>query len=72
MNPETTHRLVRKVLITLAEITDHQQRLKVDPDLMADFNQIVDATEATFWDITSDEARTIPQQTAFARTSRVP
>jgi len=45
--------------VTASEITNHQDRLLSDPDFDATFNQLIDVTTATKFDMSVDEAKQI-------------
>ena len=45
--------------VTASEITDHQDRLLSDPDFDATFDQLIDVTTATAFDMSVDQARRV-------------
>jgi glucose-6-phosphate isomerase len=56
------HRLILTIgegSVTASEIRNHQDRLLRDPNFDATFNQLIDVTTATAFDMTADEAKQI-------------
>lgn len=54
------HRLILTIgegSVTASEIKNHQDRLLRDPNFDATFDQIIDVTTATRFDMTADEAK---------------
>jgi hypothetical protein len=67
------HRLVLTVgegSVTFVEIRNHQDRLLNDPDFDAAFNQLIDVTTATRFDMSVDEAREIARRKIMSSISR--
>jgi len=67
------HRLVISIgegSVTYREVRDHQDQLLRDPDFDATFNQLADATIATRFDMSAEEARQIALRVIFSPTSR--
>jgi hypothetical protein len=56
--------------VTFDEIRDHQDRLLADPDFDASFDQLIDTTAATKFEISADEARTLAKRRIFSPDSR--
>jgi len=59
----------RRMVLTTAEgrvgfvdIRSHQDRLLVDPDFDASFDQLIDTTNATKFDLSADQARTLARR----------
>jgi hypothetical protein len=66
------HRLVLTVgegSVTFDEIRNHQDQLLRDPDFDAAFNQLIDVTTATRFDISGDEAREIARRKIVSSSS---
>jgi hypothetical protein len=67
------HRLVLTVgedSVTFDEVRNHQDQLLRDPDFDAAFNQLIDVTTATRFDMSADEAREIARRKIMSSTSR--
>jgi hypothetical protein len=67
------HRLILTVgegSVTASEIRNHQDRLLSDPDFDAAFNQLIDVTTATRFDMSVDEAREIARRPITSPSSR--
>src|SRR5215469_9714893 len=56
--------------VTFNDVRSHQDRLLADPEFDPSFDQLVDATAVTEFDITADEARTIARRRIFSPKSR--
>ena len=56
--------------MTFDEVKRHQDRLLADPDYDASFDQLIDATSATKFDITADEARKLAKRRVLSPESR--
>jgi hypothetical protein len=56
--------------VTFDDIRGHQDRLVADPDFDANFDQLIDATSATKFDISPHEARTLAKRRIFSPESR--
>jgi hypothetical protein len=56
--------------VTFSEIRNHQDRLLRDPDFDASFNQLIDVTAATRFDMSADEAREIACRQIVSPASR--
>jgi hypothetical protein len=56
--------------VTFDEIRDHQDRLLADPDFDARFDQLIDTTAATKFEISAKEARTLAKRRIFSPESR--
>jgi hypothetical protein len=52
------------------DVRDHQDRLLVDPDFDANFDQLIDTTRATRFDISADEARILGSRRIVSPESR--
>jgi hypothetical protein len=52
------------------DIKDHQDRLLADPDFDANFDQLIDTTAATKFDISSAEARILAGRRIVSNDSR--
>ena len=57
-------------VLTLAEAVSHMDKLSKDPDFDPSFSQIVDFTQVTRIELSSDEIRRLAQRTIFSATSR--
>lgn len=67
------HKLVTSTasgVVTYSDITNHQSRLKNDPDFDPTFDQLVDGTAVTQIELTTDNVRAIARQRLFAAGSR--
>jgi hypothetical protein len=67
------HRLVVSVgegSVTSDEIRSHQDKLLRDPDFDASFNQLIDVTTATGFNMSVDEAREIARRKIMSSASR--
>ena len=51
--------------LTFAEAKAHQDQLKNDPDLVPEFNQLLDTTRVKSFEITFDEARVVANGSLF-------
>jgi hypothetical protein len=67
----------RRLIVTTAEwsvmfddIRGHQDRLLADPDFDASFDQLIDTTPATKFDISADEVRILAQRRIVSPESR--
>src|SRR4030095_13975904 len=67
----------RRLIVTTAEgsvmsrdIRGHQDRLLADPDFDASFDQLIDTTPATKFDISADEAKILAQRQIVSPESR--
>jgi hypothetical protein len=67
----------RRLILTIAEgcvmfydVRGHQDRLLVDPDFDASFDQLIDTTPATKFDISADEARILAERRIVSQESR--
>jgi hypothetical protein len=67
----------RRLILTIAEghvtfedIRSHQNRLLADPGFDATFDQLIDATTASQFEISSDEARLLAQRRVVSAESR--
>jgi hypothetical protein len=67
----------RRLIVTTAEgwlmfddIKGHQDRLLVDPDFDASFDQLIDMTGVTTLDISAQEARFLAERRIFSPESR--
>lgn len=70
---DKAHQLVLTVgegSVTYREIRDHQDRLLLDPDFDAKFNQLIDVTTADRFDMSADEARNVASRRIFSSASR--
>src|SRR4051794_25030937 len=56
--------------VTFDDVRDHQDRLLADPDFDASFNQLIDTTRATKFDISAPEARTLALRPIVSPESR--
>ena len=56
--------------MTFDDAKAHQDRLLVDPDFDASFDQLIDATTATRFDISAHEARILAERRIVSRESR--
>jgi hypothetical protein len=66
-------RLVRTTAegcVTFEDARVHQNRLLADPDFDASFDQLIDATYATKFDISAEEARDLAMRRMFAPEAR--
>ena len=57
-------------ILTFQEVKEQQDRLLQDPDLNPDFDQLVDLTAVTIYDVTVDEAKTLARRQVYSPTSR--
>jgi hypothetical protein len=67
------HRLVISTgwdRVTFAEAKAHQDQLVSDPVFNPEFNQLVDGTAATAFDISTEQAKTIAGRRFFAPTAK--
>jgi hypothetical protein len=67
----------RRLIVTTAEgcvmfddVRGHQDRLLVDPDFDASFDQLIDTTPVTEFDISADEARILASRRIVSPESR--
>ena len=67
----------RRLIVTTAEgrvtfddVRGHQDRLLADPDFDASFDQLIDATPATNFDISTDQARILAKRRILSPESR--
>jgi hypothetical protein len=67
----------RRLILTTAEgrltfddIRAHQDRLLADPDFDASFDQLIDATDATIFGVSADQARTLAERRIVSPESR--
>jgi len=67
----------RRLIVTTAEgcvtfddVRGHQDRLLVDPDFDASFDQLIDTTSATRFDISAHEARVLAERRIVSPESR--
>jgi hypothetical protein len=67
----------RRLIVTTAEgcvmfddCKDHQDRLLADPDFDVTFDQLIDTTPATKFDISAAEARILAERRVFSPDSR--
>ena len=56
--------------VTLADVKAHEEQLASDPAFNAEFNQLIDATAVTSWDVSVEDTKLIARQTFFSPTSR--
>jgi hypothetical protein len=56
--------------VTFAEGKAHQDRLRSDPDFSETFDQLLDATEATTIEITTEQIRELARRPIFSSSSR--
>jgi hypothetical protein len=56
--------------VTFDDIKGHQNRLLTDPDFDATFDQLIDMTAATKFEISADDARTLAKRCIFSAESR--
>jgi len=56
--------------VAFQEIRAHQEEFRNDPDFDPRFDLLIDASEATELDVSTDEARTIASQGLFSAASR--
>ena len=56
--------------MTFDDVRDHQDRLLVDPDFDASFDQLIDTTPVTEFDISADEARILASRRIVSPESR--
>jgi hypothetical protein len=56
--------------VTFDDVRDHQGRLLADPDFDASFDQLIDATAATKFEISADQARILAKRCIFSPKSR--
>jgi hypothetical protein len=56
--------------LTFAEARDHQSRLLNNQDFDATFNQIIDVTAVTTFDLSTNDIITIARRSVFSKTSR--
>jgi hypothetical protein len=67
------HRLIVSVgegSVTFDEIRNHQDQLLRDPDFDPAFNQLIDVTTATRFDLSTDEAREAARRKIMSSASR--
>ena len=67
----------RRMILTTAEglvgfvdVRSHQDRLLVDPDFDASFDQLIDTIKATKFDLSPDQARTLARRRIFSPEAR--
>jgi hypothetical protein len=67
----------RRLILTTAEgsvmfddVKAHQDRLLADPEFDVSFDQLIDTTSATEFDISADEARVLAERPIVSRESR--
>jgi hypothetical protein len=58
-------------VITLPEVWAHQQRLETDPDFDAGFAQLLDVTQVTKLELSSDDVRRVADSNSFSPNPRV-
>jgi hypothetical protein len=56
--------------VTFDDVRRHQDRLLADPEFDASFDQLIDATSVTKFDISADEIRTLAHRHVFSLKSR--
>ena len=56
--------------VTFEDIRGHQDRMLADPDFDASFDQLIDTTTATRFDISPKEALILSERRMFSPTSR--
>ena len=56
--------------VTFDDIRGNQDRLLADPDFEASFDQVIDMTTATKFDISADDARVLAKRRIFSPESR--
>jgi hypothetical protein len=56
--------------VTFDEARDHQNRLLNDPNFDLSFNQLIDLTAVTHFDLSTSDAIAIARRSVFAKTSR--
>jgi hypothetical protein len=56
--------------VTFTEVRRHQDLLLADPAFDPQFNQLIDATTMTWFDVSAEEARQIAEQRMFSPVSR--
>ena len=56
--------------VTFDDIRANQDRLLADPDFEASFDQLIDMTTATKFDISADDARVLAKRRIFSPESR--
>jgi len=56
--------------VTFAEIAAHQDKLLAEPNFNPDFNQFMDATRVTAWQVSIDEAETAARRRFFSPLSK--
>ena len=56
--------------MTFDDARDHQDRLLVDPDFDASFDQLIDTTHAMKFDISAAQARILAERRVFSPESR--
>ena len=56
--------------VTFADVKDHQDRLLADPDFDVSFDPLIDATYATTFAVSAEEARELGMRRMFSRESR--
>jgi hypothetical protein len=56
--------------VTFDDVRDHQERLLADPDFDPSFDQLLDMTAATKFEISADEARTLARRRMLSPESR--
>ena len=56
--------------VGFSDIRNHQDRLLADPDFDASFDQLIDTTRATKFDLSADEARILAERRIVSPESR--
>lgn len=56
--------------VTFAEVQEHEEQLRKDPNFNPEFNQFVDGAAVEGLDITTDEAKSLARHIDFASRSR--
>jgi len=56
--------------VTAAEIAAHQDKLLADPSFNPDFNQLMDASKMTDWQVSIDDAQTAARRKFFSPLSK--
>jgi hypothetical protein len=56
--------------VTYAEVKAHQDQLLSDPAFNPEFDQLIDVTSATAWEIATDDLRMLARRKVFSPTSR--
>ena len=79
MNVRSSIDKQRRLITTTAEgrvmfddVRGHQDRLLADPDFDPSFDQLIDGTAATKFEISADEARTLAERRILSPGSRRP